>query len=695
MPIIKSDIRLIDGDVISAVKAIKEYLSHIDYEVDHEEITQNFADIGAKNRQQSVLKLYLTNSPQIVHYHLEKKSDEQIQIDIKCDLFRKFRIFYYSFLALLLIGCGFFIRLSTNHQLNSNNSMALLGSIQSYSLMILMAVLLFLSAAFFYMRSISTFPYENFIGRLYEQLDEKEFGNKKDIHTGHSFPDMWRVLFLIGLFCLVAFFLCEFDTSIFKHKFLTYIVFFAFATIGLLVVLLYIMHTRPSIKARMSFALAGFDVCIPIIFYCSPPIILALTGDIGILFEKVAEISHPEKFIQFGAIFYMMTVIILLAVAAIALVNSIQLPVRLVMQMNKFSTIHPESVYHQSFQPENKFLIFDIMLVLLWILFLSVKILGLIFAFSIFERSIFGFNYLLNFKPGILFYDNMKIVFTVLLQSKIGVTATLSLHRVAMLAYSIPMLAFLFLVLKKNFKSVAVEYSALKKQSENHEKIIRQLNDKVYEICKSAGIQKPVISVTDSPDIYAATKYIGFPIFKNILSVSKGAWNELKDVEGELQILLAHELWHIKKHTFKRKILCFLSDYSLFGNGFLALLQNSYQMEREADDFAIKWILNKYQDKEMATDLLKSLLERIEEVSWKNAIFQPGNSLNFSMFKENSRRNDFLKIFNESSWIQKAKINIKLFYQIYFGEEIQSYFHPSINQRIIWAKEEYGTNKTN
>ena len=186
--------------------------------------------------------------------------------------------------------------------------------------------------------------------------------------------------------------------------------------------------------------------------------------------------------------------------------------------------------------------------------------------------------------------------------------------------------------------------------------------------------------------IGSRTIFPGFPIFKNILNVSKGTWDELRGVEGELEILLAHELWHIKKHTLKRKILCLLSDYSLFGNGFLALLQNSYQIEREADHFAIKWMLNKYQDKEMATDSLKSLLERIEEVSWKNAIFRGGSSLSFALFKKSSNRVDFLKLFNESSWIQKAKINIKLFYQIYFGEEIQSYFHPSINQRIVWVK---------
>ncbi|HEC66927.1 MAG TPA: hypothetical protein ENI23_16755 [bacterium] len=197
----------------------------------------------------------------------------------------------------------------------------------------------------------------------------------------------------------------------------------------------------------------------------------------------------------------------------------------------------------------------------------------------------------------------------------------------------------------------------------------------------------------DSPNIIAETKYLGFPIFKNILIVSEGAWNELDNKEDELDILLAHEIWHIKKHTLIRRILCFLSDYSLFGNGFLALLQNSFQIEKEADDFAIKWIVKKHQDKDRAIGLLKSLLESIEVTNWKNTIFQPGVSFNFSMFKKDSCRNDFLKIFNKSSRIQKAKINLKLLQQMYFGEEIQSYFHPSNSQRVDWVQEKYGTDE--
>ena len=693
MSIIKSDIRLIDGDIISAAKAIKEYLPSVGYKIDHDNIKQNSADIGASNIHRSVLKLYFSNKPQIVHCHLQKKSDKQIQIEIKCDLFRNFRIFYYFCLGLLLIGCSIFITLSSTYNFNSSNPSTLLDLYPSYGLMLFMAFLFFVLSVAFYMRSISTFPYDNFIIQFYESFIQKGFVNKHDIRVGHSFPDMWKVLFLLSLFIAGHILFFGFDPGIFKHTFIGLFLAGALATIGVLITLLYIMHSRPSIKARMVFVLAGFSLCRPIMFYCCPPIVLSVAGDIEHIFGGLYGTEYAQQYIFIGSAIYAIVLIVILVIAGASLVDSIQLPIRLVMQTNNFSTTHPASLYHQSLQPENTSYLFNSIVTFLWLVFLVVKLLGLYFSFTIFEKTLFGQNHIFNSELAILFFENTELVFAVLLQSKIGASGTMLFHRVAMLVYSIPMIIFLFLVLRKNLGSMLVEYSLLGTQSEKYAAIKKQLTEKAERICNFADIRLPVIKVMDSPNIIAQTKYLGFPIFKNVLVVSEGAWNELNSKEGELDVLLAHEIWHIKKHTLTRRILCFISDYSLFGNGFLALLQNSFQVEKEADDFAIKWIAQKHQDKDTASGLLKSLLERIEETTWINSISQSGNSLNFSMFKEDSYRSDFLKKFNNSSKIQKAKINLKLFYQIYFGEEIQSYFHPSISQRIAWAQEKHGTSK--
>lgn len=695
MPIRNSDIRFVDGDIVSVVEAIKKYLPDMGYKIDYEKITENCADIRARNLQQSIFKLYLTNVPQIVHYNLQRKSDEQIHIEITCDLFRKFRIFYYLCLGLLLTGCSVFMALCSTYTFDSINSLALLDLFQAYGLTVLMAFLFFLSFVFFYMRSISTFPYENFVNLFYELLIEKGITNRNDIQIGLSFPDMWKVLLLLGLFVFGNILFWGIDSSIFQYSFIGFFLGGALTTLGVLIILLYIMYSRPSIRARMFFALMGFSLCVPIVFYNSPPIILSVTGDIELLFRELNGTEYSQQVMFLGSVIYVVALIVIFVIAGASLANFIQLPVRLVMQSNKFSTIHPDSLYSQSLQPENTSYLFNFILVLLWCVFLAVKLFGLYFAFTIFERTIFGQNYLFNSELAILFLENTKIVSTVLLQSKIGISATLLFHKILMLIYSSPMIIFLLLVLKKNLKSTREEYSLLSPQSDKYKKIKNQLLEKSKKICKLAGVRLPIIRVIDSPNIIAETKYLGFPVFKNILVVSEGAWNELSSKEKELDVLLAHEIWHIKKHSLARRILCFISDYSLFGNGFLALLQNSFQIEKEADDFAIKWIARKHKNKDMAIGLLKSLLERIEETAWINTNLQSSASLNFSMFKQDSYRSDFLKKFNESSKIQKAIINLKLFYQIYFGNEIQSYFHPSTSQRIAWAQEKYRTYEAN
>ncbi|MBU1091523.1 hypothetical protein KKA27_01510, partial [Patescibacteria group bacterium] len=170
MPIIKNDTRLINGDFSSAIVATKEYLSNVGYEVDCEEIKEESAEIEAKNLQQSFIKLYLTNSPQIVHFHFEKKSEEQIQIEIKCDLFRKFRIFYYAFLILFLMGSYTFLLTILPKNVEAIIPMSKWESLQSFSLLILISLFCFIFACGFFMRSISTFPYENFMNQFYDSL---------------------------------------------------------------------------------------------------------------------------------------------------------------------------------------------------------------------------------------------------------------------------------------------------------------------------------------------------------------------------------------------------------------------------------------------------------------------------------------------------------------------------------------------
>ena len=163
-------------------------------------------------------------------------------------------------------------------------------------------------------------------------------------------------------------------------------------------------------------------------------------------------------------------------------------------------------------------------------------------------------------------------------------------------------------------------------------------------------------------------------------------------LDGELDALLAHEVWHLKRHIFKLRLVCLISDYTFFGNGFLAMFQNFFQIEKEADEFAIKWL----KENDRSITALKSLLEQQEEINEiYNLSMEPslsGSSLNFVMLKDDSYRKKLLTWYDKSSEIKKIWINLKLLYQIYFSEEILSYFHPPITERIRWIQSWDGQN---
>jgi hypothetical protein len=692
MPKIKSDIRLIDGDISAVVETIKDYLPSVGYKFNYQEITGNGTSIKATNLQQSIIRLYLANHPQIVHFHLGEKTDGQVKIEIKFDLFPKFRAFFYSVILILLFG---FIAVLTfdTWEMNSIRSLTAWKTYQPSNLAIIISLTCFVAACGFYTRSISMYAYENFIDKFYGLLHNRFSSNKTDIQTGHSFPDLWNALYLMGIFTLLIFFSFRMDTLLWDNTLTSLFFKMVLFVLGLFCILLLLMILQPQISPRVFFLLAGFSISIPIVFYISPPIILSFTGNLSQLFKDRVNAGYPIEVINYASISYLAGFALMVLLGTIILLSYLYLPVRLVMQLDKYSALNPLSRFNRSFRSENPFFIFHFTLIFLWGMIGFVKLWGLYFVFTILEKLFWGTNHIFCSDTTILFYENTEICILNLFESKFNPDLVLSLHRIFMFLHCIPMLAFLVLIINKNIKSSIAEYSLTKPSPDGHAVIERRLSSKIKDICEFVGIRVPIVRVFDSGKINASTKFIGFPVFKNFLLLSTGAWEELKDKKTELDLLLAHEIFHMKRHNFWRRMLRVLSDYSLFGNGFLTLLQNPFHMEREADNFAVEWIASKYQDNSAASSM-KSLFECVEETNWRNAVFQTTGSVNFSSFADASSRRGFLSMFHESTRYQKIKINLKLFFQIYFGEEIQSYFHPSNNQRIAWAEEHHGTTDT-
>ena len=708
-----TDIRLIDGDLASAAEAIKEFLPLINFQIDQEKKTESNVEIKSSNLQKSFFKLYLSNCPQIITWKIKQKADGQVQIEVECNLFTKFRVIYLTCLSLLSVGFTFFFISSTTDKINPLNKLGLFNWFSGMSSDLIIAIIFLILAFVFYLRSINGDAYDSLVNRFYEFGRKKPYGNEINVQNALGFPDTWKCFFLFVFFIFITLFYSEIDIPNFKHSLPSYFIGGAILTIGILVTLLFLMVTYSAIATRVIFTLTGFALCVPIIMYSNTPIVLSYSGDINNLMENHFKIgsqynfdvkdpreqdiqkNYPQKFVRRIATFYLSSWLLIIIVASILMLNLFRLPIYIIRDLSKFSSKHPESNFYHALHPDKIFGVFNFVILLLWMIISIANIFGLYFSLSIIEKTFSNSPALFDSEFSTLFFNNTRTAFILLSGSNSNSIFISLLHKLVMLIYSIPMIIIFIFVLIKNITAVLEGYSLLKRQTKEHSNTVNQLSEKIKHICKFVNVRMPIIKITDSPDIYAETKFLSFPLFKNILIVSYGTWIELQDKEDELNSLLAHEIWHIKKHTLIRRLLCFLSDYSLFGNGFLAVLQNSFKIEKEADDFAVKWLINKYHDPNKAINALKSLLERIEEINWRNRYFPPAETLNFAMLKEDPYRIKILEEYGKANRIVKFKINLTILYQLYFGEEIISYFHPSISQRKAWAGENYGTTETN
>ena len=198
-------------------------------------------------------------------------------------------------------------------------------------------------------------------------------------------------------------------------------------------------------------------------------------------------------------------------------------------------------------------------------------------------------------------------------------------------------------------------------------------------MCQAEDIHVPIIWVSDSDDVPEGGSFLGFPVYRNILIIKRQTVDQLMKRGDALEAFLAHEIYHLKQHTIIWKILNLLSDFTLLGNGFLAILRSSYELEFSADIFAADWL--KKQGKDPAG--IVSALDASSEINEESHISQLIGNLNFAKGIENQEyRKNIIKISEESSRIQKFIINLKLLYQLYFSEYIISYIHPDINYRV-------------
>ncbi len=235
------------------------------------------------------------------------------------------------------------------------------------------------------------------------------------------------------------------------------------------------------------------------------------------------------------------------------------------------------------------------------------------------------------------------------------------LFRIFFLVYLLPALFLVFMQLRANMKRFIGSRTILKGYKSDF-----RIQEMIDKIAIASNVEIPRHCITDEPGISVKTLYVGIPYKKNYILISKTAQGKLS--REELEGILAHEVFHVKKHTFIFRVLNLLSDWTLMGKGFLANVLNPVKMEFDADDFAVYWL------KEQGVEIENYIraLKRTEILKAMTIFAGPVQSLGIMESGSHSKRR------GKEGFVQKARILLDL----YFGEKMLSYVYPTTEERI-------------
>jgi len=185
----------------------------------------------------------------------------------------------------------------------------------------------------------------------------------------------------------------------------------------------------------------------------------------------------------------------------------------------------------------------------------------------------------------------------------------------------------------------------------------------VADICSFAGVNMPKIVITSEDVIAANVKHIF--LFGVSLKITQKTLRELN--KQELEALLAHEVSHLKKHSLKFSILNSLSEWTLFGSGFLTLVQDSKELEFEADRFSLAWL----KDKGLGREALVNLLDKVSLLNSAPGLAFSDSAMSFSasLRKKDTKNIDPLAL-------------LRFIDEMFFGDMVISYIHPTAGERI-------------
>ncbi|BBO83605.1 hypothetical protein DSCO28_41710 [Desulfosarcina ovata subsp. sediminis] len=675
-----ADIRKIALPVDRIAAGVRQTLSALGWRILDEQVDDGFQIIHAAGNLSGGLAFRVASGRQRVEWRLRKLSTGYTRLETRYGLDPRFRRRFWSALVLLALLSLLF------YDSGESILMAMFAHASTETTVPFWAyaISLCISAGFLlacFALAISAIGGNVRFSRIIERLGmglEREHGHVelKVLQSDYLFPDIFLLL-LFSLIGFILFLILEWIRP--GHGGLFHFPGFwsIFCLLGVLLALIVPSLLYRGFKERLSFIILAIAVLIPVLMvYGLPTINLWLPDRILTMSPTVASGAPAEAVHRLmrlypehiNSLVFFLTAgnLAILLLAAIMAAGIPTLAEQLIRERtNYFLTAPRRSTYRRALEANDFSRVFVLFVLIFWLLVTAMLYWVLYTGMSVFEWGLWGRQVWFATQAGRVFFDTLHLIASAILVPMGVDNLAVPAARAMALIYGIPLVAIIAFLVARRWTAWRRKRKLLRgRSSTRSERGMQALASHCDHIAHENGLRRPLIVVDASPLPVLQCFFMGFPHFRSALVVS---WGCLRLTDHEIEGLLAHELFHIQRHTLRWYLLGLLSDITFFGTGFLTVLTNSFDNERAADRFALEWLRKRHIP---VADYTRAL--RIVSMA-ASARRMGGFSLMASALRE-SRQTEDLAPTPKGRW--------RLLIDLYFGDTVASYIHPPLESRI-------------
>jgi len=325
----------------------------------------------------------------------------------------------------------------------------------------------------------------------------------------------------------------------------------------------------------------------------------------------------------------------------------------------------------------------------IWVIIVPLNAFGVYAVLSSCEVVFVGHNVIFPNSFAMALYQNTLVIIGAIWNSHVSVHAAEIILRVCLLLYVMPVVCLVSIVLAK------VTRTLVKGARESFFPTLATMPTHVRMLIKNiaeyAKVKTPRITMTRATELGARIRIPFWAFRRAQIGLTTGSVESLDEME--MGCLLAHELGHLKQRRSRYYgVLTLISRLTLLGNSWLLVGVDFIQGEYEADAFALSWV-ERYAGRDRGRKAMQSLFKKLMRQEMANAMTSLAGEQNSEQLMAAApwlpeRLRSRLLAYNNTTLFNRAITALGVYYQVYIGDTILLYMHPTLTQRLVMIESE-------